>query len=293
MTTTEEFRQQGNEFFKAKKYGRAVASYSKAIKDQPENHLLYANRSIALLRIGKPIRALRDADKCVELQPDWIKGYYRRASVLLELRRLPEARDALLEALDKAPNSKDLENLLEKVMTELGIGHGSETPSTPLKLGKDNGEYTSEPSEGNVKRFGDEMLRNVQACVRGRMKIDGHAMVLQPKEDAMLGQVRMQQAFLSPDTLREAGGFLRDYVKKHQGHAVFMVIPKHIVGYPAVWNSSLWKQGKKGVFCQLESPETRRVWFVNMSGSGDIKDTVELDTDSFAIMPPLFVEDDN
>merc|ERR1719454_1678137 len=79
---TDEHKAQGNEHFKAGEYLKAAASYTKAIKAAPDNHVLYSNRAQAFLKLNKVVKALEDADKCIELAPNFVKGYHRKASAL-------------------------------------------------------------------------------------------------------------------------------------------------------------------------------------------------------------------
>lgn len=51
-----------------------------------------SNRSAALLQLSKTTKALADADECIRLQPDWDKGYFRKASALEVLDRKEEVR---------------------------------------------------------------------------------------------------------------------------------------------------------------------------------------------------------
>ncbi len=51
-----------------------------------------SNRSAALLKLNKVTKALEDAEKCIELRPDWDKGYFRKGNVLEELKAFPEVQ---------------------------------------------------------------------------------------------------------------------------------------------------------------------------------------------------------
>merc|ERR1719473_1889783 len=99
---------QGNEFFKSKEYLKAAASYTKAIKAEPENHVYYSNRSQAFLKLSKVGKALEDADKCISLAPSFVKGYHRKASALHAGERTDEAVEVLLTAIDLGLDSNDL-----------------------------------------------------------------------------------------------------------------------------------------------------------------------------------------
>eukprot|EP00798_Chlamydomonas_sp_ICE-L_P028061 gene28061-31164_t len=67
----------GNAAFAAGEFNSAVALFSQAIELDPSNHVLYSNRSAASSSIKDFSAALVDAQKCVDLKPDWGKGYSR------------------------------------------------------------------------------------------------------------------------------------------------------------------------------------------------------------------------
>ena len=56
-----------------------------AIELNPENAVLYANRSISYLRTECFGYALTDASKAIEVDKNYLKGYYRRASAYMAL----------------------------------------------------------------------------------------------------------------------------------------------------------------------------------------------------------------
>eukprot|EP00308_Calcidiscus_leptoporus_P022413 CAMPEP_0119358834 /NCGR_PEP_ID=MMETSP1334-20130426/6910_1 /TAXON_ID=127549 /ORGANISM="Calcidiscus leptoporus, Strain RCC1130" /LENGTH=370 /DNA_ID=CAMNT_0007373393 /DNA_START=54 /DNA_END=1166 /DNA_ORIENTATION=- len=104
----------GNDFFKSGEYLKAAASYTKAIKLQPENHVYYSNRSQSFLKLNKVTKALDDADKCISLAPDFVKGYHRKATALHamgEPAKTDEAVEVLLSALRSGVEEKELVRL--------------------------------------------------------------------------------------------------------------------------------------------------------------------------------------
>lgn len=50
-----------------------MGHYSAAIARDPNNHVLFSNRSAAYARLGDYTRALADACRTLELRPDWAK----------------------------------------------------------------------------------------------------------------------------------------------------------------------------------------------------------------------------
>jgi tetratricopeptide (TPR) repeat protein len=77
----ETLKQQGNDAFKAGKYNNALDLYSKAIAVE-ESAALYSNRSATHLKLKDAAAALKDADKCIELDPQWHKGWFRKGQAL-------------------------------------------------------------------------------------------------------------------------------------------------------------------------------------------------------------------
>jgi Flp pilus assembly protein TadD len=54
-------------------FEKAVSLYTEAIQLDPANHILYSNRSAAHIKMGQFTKALQDAIKAKELNPEWPK----------------------------------------------------------------------------------------------------------------------------------------------------------------------------------------------------------------------------
>ena len=63
----------------------------------PDNHVVYSNRSAAYMKADSISKALRDAEKCVELAPNWSKAYSRLGAAQQGLKRF----DAAIESFRK------------------------------------------------------------------------------------------------------------------------------------------------------------------------------------------------
>lgn len=93
--------------------------YSEALAIDPENHVLYSNRSAAYAKAGKYLEALQDAEKTVSLKPDWGKGHSRKGAALAYLGRDAEAQTAYEEGLKYEPNNEQLKEGLQEVRAKL------------------------------------------------------------------------------------------------------------------------------------------------------------------------------
>ena len=71
----EQEREKGNQCFKDQNYPDAVKHYSEAIKRNPTDYRLYSNRAACYTKLTAFYEALKDAEKCIELNPQFAKGY--------------------------------------------------------------------------------------------------------------------------------------------------------------------------------------------------------------------------
>eukprot|EP01064_Diplonema_japonicum_P010779 TRINITY_DN1800_c1_g1_i1.p1 TRINITY_DN1800_c1_g1~~TRINITY_DN1800_c1_g1_i1.p1 ORF type:complete len:480 (+),score=96.27 TRINITY_DN1800_c1_g1_i1:82-1521(+) len=85
-----QLKDEGNAYFKAKKYPQAIAMYTKSIELDPQPPVL-CNRAFALLRTDCAGAAISDATRSIELEPGFAKAYYRRASGHVMLGKWKEA----------------------------------------------------------------------------------------------------------------------------------------------------------------------------------------------------------
>lgn len=90
----------------------AVELYTDAINLDPQNHVLYGNRSAAFIRTRQFERALEDGRYAVQLQPSWSKAYYRQGVALQCLGRHADALGAFASALAQDDKSPQLLNSL-------------------------------------------------------------------------------------------------------------------------------------------------------------------------------------
>uniref|UniRef100_A0A3B3H4M1 Uncharacterized protein n=1 Tax=Oryzias latipes TaxID=8090 RepID=A0A3B3H4M1_ORYLA len=65
--------QQSNEACQRGDFQAAVRLYSEALQADPQNCILFSNRSAAFLKLGEHQAALDDAERACELNPKWPK----------------------------------------------------------------------------------------------------------------------------------------------------------------------------------------------------------------------------
>lgn len=82
FTLSEDYKAKGNSFFKLTEFSEAIEQYSRAIDHDKDNAILYSNRSVSYARLGDWKKALEDANRCIQLKPQWAKGYWRKICAL-------------------------------------------------------------------------------------------------------------------------------------------------------------------------------------------------------------------
>ena len=79
----------------------AIANYSKAINQDPNEAIFYHNRGLAYFSNDKFGRALKDYTKVLRLDPDYAPAYYNRIKVRLHQQEWEKVRASLKIATDK------------------------------------------------------------------------------------------------------------------------------------------------------------------------------------------------
>lgn len=88
-------------------YNRAIDLYTKAIGVDPTVAVYYGNRSFAYLKTECFGYALTDASKAIELDRNYVKGYYRRAAAHMSLGKFKLALKDYETVTKARPNDKD------------------------------------------------------------------------------------------------------------------------------------------------------------------------------------------
>jgi len=109
----------GNAALSAGNLSEAIAHYTKGIEYDPTNFVLYSNRSAAYATLKEYGKALEDANKTIEVKPDWGKGYSRKGAALCYLGRLAEAKAAYVEGLKHEPGNEQIKQALAEVEEQL------------------------------------------------------------------------------------------------------------------------------------------------------------------------------
>uniref|UniRef100_A0A0K8TBK0 Stress-induced-phosphoprotein 1 n=1 Tax=Lygus hesperus TaxID=30085 RepID=A0A0K8TBK0_LYGHE len=103
----EEAKEKGNEFFKNGNYAEAVTFYTEAINRNPDDSKYYSNRAACYTKLAAFDLGLKDCDKCLELDPKFIKGWIRKGKILQGMQQPSKAFTAYQKALDIDPTNAE------------------------------------------------------------------------------------------------------------------------------------------------------------------------------------------
>ncbi|CRK94060.1 CLUMA_CG007583, isoform A [Clunio marinus] len=115
MADINNLKERGNAALTAGKFDEAIQAYTEAINLDETNHVLYSNRSAAYLKAGKLQESLNDAEKTIEINSKWPKGYSRKGAVLFALEKYDEAYTCYNKGLEFDPSNIPLKQGQEQV----------------------------------------------------------------------------------------------------------------------------------------------------------------------------------
>ena len=171
----EEKKTIANQYFGERKYDHSIEYYCEAIALNPTVATYYANRAFAYIRTEAFGYAMADANKAIELDPTYLKGYYRRAAANMALLNFHEALKDLRRVAKQAPQDRDAqrkctecEKVVKRINFEKAIECNDEQISVVERIDLDtmqvdgsydgmwigeNGEITAEWVMDMIDRF--------------------------------------------------------------------------------------------------------------------------------------------
>ncbi|XP_047668401.1 tetratricopeptide repeat protein 31 isoform X3 [Tachysurus fulvidraco] len=109
-------------------YSEAVNMFTEAIRCDPKDYRFFGNRSYCYYCLDQYSLALADAEKSIQMAHEWPKGYYRKGSALMGLKRYSEAEKAMEQVLKLDKGCEEAANDLFycKVLQLMDLGYEEE-----------------------------------------------------------------------------------------------------------------------------------------------------------------------
>jgi tetratricopeptide (TPR) repeat protein len=213
--------------------------YSKAIELDKTNHIYFSNRSAAYLTKGDAAKALDDASTCLELNPDFEKGYSRKGAALQGMKKFDESIAVLEQGVTKFPENSNLQKELATV-----------------KLVKDSGSSMAQAarsSKASMMAAGSRRKKaaeseNLSSFVQQtKFALELQIFALQAQLDlvnglaAMSDEEKMRLMFQIVDTdhdMKIDARELADAIKRHNADLTFAESVDRAINYVAAFDDN-------------------------------------------------------
>ncbi|KAM0915444.1 hypothetical protein ACQ4PT_010847 [Festuca glaucescens] len=153
----DEEREKGNEFFKQQKYPEAVKHYTEALRRNPKDPKVYSNRAACYTKLGAMPEGLKDAEKCIELDPAFSKGYTRKGAIQFFMKEYDKAMETYQEGLKHDPSNQELLDGVKRCIQQINKANRGEL--TPEELKERQGKAMQDPEIQNI--LTDPVMRQV------------------------------------------------------------------------------------------------------------------------------------
>jgi len=95
------------------------------MRRNPKDHVPYSNRAACYQKLMEWQLALKDADRCVEMDPTFVKGWSRKGGIHFFLKEYHRALEAYDRILKLDPHNEEAKNMSEQVIAAINIANQS------------------------------------------------------------------------------------------------------------------------------------------------------------------------
>ena len=283
----------GNERFGAGQFEEAVFHYGQALAGleagpllrhpaaaNAEAAVLHENLAAAHLALGAAAEALRHCRAALALDPRRAKALYRQGQALLRRGEVAAAAQSFERALAAAPDNYDVLAALDHCDDLLEAG----APAAPGA-----GDPGDAAAAGAAAAGGDpvpmETVARLMDAVRAEYEETGRVAgcVFLVHAGKGWGSVKIDGAFASQGTLREALGFVRGQHGAFFAQCACACAQLRDVAYPRLQYAHPWPAGvdveADGVVVEALTRAERRAWLLPVAADGALLEPVELDAE--------------
>nr|GFA03661.1 hypothetical protein [Tanacetum cinerariifolium] len=144
----EKEREKGNEFFKEQKYPDAIRHYTEALRRNPKDAKAYSNRAACYTKLGAMPEGLKDAEKCIEIDPKFSKGYTRKGAIQFFMKEFDKALETYQEGLKHDPQNPELLEGVRSCVKQ--INRASRGDLSPEELKERQAKGMQDPEIQNI-----------------------------------------------------------------------------------------------------------------------------------------------
>ena len=137
--------------FASGNYPEAEVLYSKGLEVSEGDAVLFSNRALARLNLGKAEEALTDGESAVKADPKYVKGHWRKGQALLALKSYKDALKAFEDGLELEPGNKALKKEVDKCRVKLEQESMFDDGPPPISPAKKSSKTVSKAVSKTVK----------------------------------------------------------------------------------------------------------------------------------------------
>lgn len=262
-TDAESAKEQGNEYFKAKKYAQAIDCYSRSIVLYP-TAVAFANRAIAYIKIRRFEEAEYDCNEAINLDDRYVKAYSRRGTARRELGNLLGAMEDIEFALRLEPENKELnKQFLEvRVLYEKKFGKKLSEEKVPIVIE----QVTSTPAENLSEKMQTEVDQGKMASTAPivssasshstiardlrNMEIDSKKVENQVKQKSLNGNIKKDSLLSAQEVTARAASRAMAAVAQN------IIAPKTAYEFEAMWKGFSEDQSAQSELLKVMAPSS-------------------------------------
>jgi stress-induced-phosphoprotein 1 len=165
-TSAHRAKEEGGKSWGSGDYPKALEHFTEAINhggDKDFLKVIYSNRSAVYLKLNRGEDSLKDADKCIELDSQWAKGYTRKGDSLYHLKRYTDSYNAYNNGLRITPNDSGLKEKSELAMRAISNNSSSSTSTSSFFPGTSSSSSSTAASTSALPATG--IVRQVRLSI--------------------------------------------------------------------------------------------------------------------------------
>jgi len=174
-------------------YGKAI-TLLESVPGKAEA-ALYSNRSMVRLNLNKVEQSLEDAKKCLEVDPTFVKAYFRKAQALTRLNEWDEAVEAAKAGEKLDPSNKEFAKLIEQAQADKAKDAEAKAnlkrDAQDVRVELHNASTARTPPVKKEKKEGEEedtSMRGYKTTTDGKKTSYFHTEITQEAKDLIAAQ---------------------------------------------------------------------------------------------------------
>merc|ERR1712076_201959 len=125
-----------------------IQHYTYGLNYDPSNAIILSNRAMAYIKKKNWKAALIDANKAIEIDSSYLKGYFRRAKANAEMKNYKESAKDYKYLKNKLPEDKDVKRELDAIMKKLSDAEKEELEFEIIESKEQSQKTTPEAAKG-------------------------------------------------------------------------------------------------------------------------------------------------